>query len=121
MKPPAKRLEFLGDPPSPDPRYVIWLDVERPGPGNLTELPCGCKETDLGYNDWHADAARRAKAGQRQVVCRRCGKWSWPDLAGPHCMTEREHKRMIREIQKMPLEKLKEMTSVEAQKKWRKP
>ena len=33
----------------------------------------------LSYMAWHADADRRDKAGQKQVMCPDCAIWQWPD------------------------------------------
>ena len=38
-----------------------------------------CQTNELGYLQWHYDAARRHKAGQRQVWCMTCERYQWPD------------------------------------------
>lgn len=35
-----------------------------------------CTE-QLGYMEWHADAERRHKRGERQVWCEGCERWKW--------------------------------------------
>jgi hypothetical protein len=34
---------------------------------------------ELGYMDWHYDAERRHKRGERQRYCGVCKRWVWPD------------------------------------------
>lgn len=43
--------------------------------------PCGTcvGRSALSYMQWHYDADRRHKSGQRQVQCPECGLWQWPD------------------------------------------
>lgn len=36
----------------------------------------------IQYIAYHEDADRRHKAGQRQIQCRDCNLWIWPDLFG---------------------------------------
>ena len=38
-----------------------------------------CQAPALSYAASHADADRRMKQGQRQVFCRACQRWKWPD------------------------------------------
>ncbi len=47
----------------------------------MTE-PC-CIRSNLGYLEWHADAERRTKRGERQQRCPKCGLYYWPALQKP--------------------------------------
>ena len=38
----------------------------------------------IGYVQWHADAARRHRAGERQRRCPSCSRYYWPDEADEH-------------------------------------
>lgn len=38
-----------------------------------------CQQTRLPYCAAHADADRRIKRGERQIWCRLCLRWKWPD------------------------------------------
>lgn len=38
-----------------------------------------CDWNKLPYLQFHADAERRHKRGERQVWCRKCRIWVWPD------------------------------------------
>lgn len=38
-----------------------------------------CQAQTLGYLQAHFDAERRIKRGERQVFCKVCQKWRWPD------------------------------------------
>lgn len=37
------------------------------------------KQSKLGYLQWHDDAERRTKAGQKQKQCPKCSLWLWED------------------------------------------
>ena len=38
-----------------------------------------CREDNpIGYLQWHAEAGRRIKAGERQVKCDNCGRYVFP-------------------------------------------
>jgi hypothetical protein len=41
--------------------------------------PVRCGDHGLAYREFHADAERRHRAGQRQRWCPTCSLWSWPD------------------------------------------
>jgi hypothetical protein len=54
----------------------------------MTVVPnCGCHDDDLGLLAWHWDADRRVKAGERQVFCKVCERWRWPEFVGPNART----------------------------------
>jgi hypothetical protein len=41
----------------------------------------------IGYMQWHAEAERRSKAGERQVQCPKCKLWTflkWPADVADH-------------------------------------
>lgn len=38
-----------------------------------------CQKSELLYMAAHADAQRRLKRNQRQVLCLVCHRWKWPD------------------------------------------
>ena len=40
-----------------------------------------CRVPQLPYMEWHADAERRAEAGEEQTYCQTCERWRWPDQA----------------------------------------
>lgn len=40
-------------------------------------------EPELGYMNWHLDAAERNKRGERQRQCPVCEKWIWSSFWGP--------------------------------------
>ena len=40
------------------------------------------KQKELGYLQWHSDAERRTKAGQKQKQCPKCLYWFWKDELG---------------------------------------
>lgn len=44
---------------------------------------------EMGYLQWHADAERRTKLGQKQYQCRCHGLWLWWDERKGHKLTER--------------------------------
>lgn len=49
----------------------------------LPDSPCSWHTIKkLGYTDWHADAERRAANGEKQVKCKTCGYYIWPDQFG---------------------------------------
>ena len=54
-----------------------------------------CKENDLPYTAFHADAERRQKAGERQVYCLKCRLWVWPDQVA---VEHREHTRTAKQF-----------------------
>lgn len=37
------------------------------------------EQPDMGYVQWHEDADRRIKAGQKQRQCRACGRFIWAE------------------------------------------
>jgi hypothetical protein len=41
--------------------------------------PC-CIRPDLTYLNWHSDAERRTRRGERQKKCPKCQRWYWPAL-----------------------------------------
>lgn len=40
------------------------------------------KKNDLGYMAFFDDAEKRTKKGQKQIQCRDCKYWLWPDEFG---------------------------------------
>jgi hypothetical protein len=64
-----------------------------------------CEEPDLGYMQWHADAERRHRAGERQLWCGMCGKWIWEahisEEHRPRCMTKQEFDQFVKKSQRM--------------------
>lgn len=64
-----------------------------------------CQEPDLGYIQWHADADRRHKAGERQLWCGACGKWVWEEHVSdehrPRCVTKHGFDEMVKRGQAM--------------------
>jgi len=47
-----------------------------------------CQEPTLPYIAAHADAQRRMRKGQRQVYCKTCKRWKWPDELCPLADTQ---------------------------------
>lgn len=50
----------------------------------MIDYPPGCiaappGHVRAGYLAWHADAERRAEAGERQAWCLTCERYRWPD------------------------------------------
>lgn len=58
--------------------YGIAQGCDDACPGFCREYPEEGCET-LGYLQAHFDAERRIKRGERQVFCKTCQKWRWPD------------------------------------------
>jgi hypothetical protein len=56
-----------------DQEIIHILETRPPDPKRRGD----CTDPPLGYLEWHADAERRHKAGQRQTWCERCQKWQW--------------------------------------------
>lgn len=54
-----------------------------------------CLENTLDYREFHADADRREKAGQKQVYCLKCRLWVWPDQVA---LEHKEHTRTAKEF-----------------------
>ena len=60
------------------------LPTPQVHPMTAKPLPCPfcgcgtCKHDNLGYREWHEDAAQRAKRGERQRRCPECGLYCWP-------------------------------------------
>lgn len=47
------------------------------------DQPCDWhKPSGLGYMEWHADAEKRAAAGEKQKKCKDCGRYFWPHEYG---------------------------------------
>jgi hypothetical protein len=59
-------------------------------------------EPALGYLQWHYDAERRGKAGERQRKCLLCGLWIWEEhytdfeAMGDTEMMEKKRERVAR-------------------------
>lgn len=54
-----------------------------------------CSENHLAYREFHADAERREKAGEKQVYCLKCRLWVWPDQVA---FEHREHTRTSKQF-----------------------
>ncbi len=70
-------------------------------------MKCQHGTQDLGYREWHADAERRHKRGEKQSYCGVCGKWVWNPLftSRQHAMTARQFADAVKKA-----EQTKEMT-----------
>lgn len=51
---------------------------------------------------WHHDAERRHKAGERQRWCGICSRWTWADLAVPghETISGREFTALVRKVER---------------------
>lgn len=57
---------------------------------------------NAGYLQWHYEADRRHKAGQRQSWCVKCGLWRWPDeeCCDGERITQADFKRREKQLSK---------------------
>jgi hypothetical protein len=48
-----------------------------------TQFACGCRVLMVDYQTWIRQAAMHERAGEKQLFCRVCERWCWPDEVGP--------------------------------------
>ena len=37
-------------------------------------------QLNMAYMDWHQDATKRRKRGEKQIFCHECGKYVWAEF-----------------------------------------